>query len=92
VRFACLADMPVERGISQLAGMSLIDLLRHRATLKRTVSYVLTNFTVFKWLLHQPYFLLSLGVSYLIYRSNKDRFLAVGLGIIIWGLMKLFIL
>jgi 2,3-bisphosphoglycerate-independent phosphoglycerate mutase len=26
MRFACLADMPVERGISQLAGMSLIDL------------------------------------------------------------------
>jgi len=26
VRFACLADMPVERGIAQLAGMHLIDL------------------------------------------------------------------
>jgi 2,3-bisphosphoglycerate-independent phosphoglycerate mutase len=26
VRFVCLADMPVERGISQLAGMNLIDL------------------------------------------------------------------
>jgi 2,3-bisphosphoglycerate-independent phosphoglycerate mutase len=26
VRFACLADMPVERGIAKLAGMSLIDL------------------------------------------------------------------
>jgi 2,3-bisphosphoglycerate-independent phosphoglycerate mutase len=26
VRFACLADMPVERGISKLAGMSLVDL------------------------------------------------------------------
>ncbi|MEM2527155.1 MAG: alkaline phosphatase family protein [Candidatus Bathyarchaeia archaeon] len=26
VRFACLADMPVERGIARLAGMSLIDL------------------------------------------------------------------
>ena len=26
VRFACLADMPVERGISQLAGMHLVDL------------------------------------------------------------------
>lgn len=26
VRFACLADMPVERGISKLAGMHLIDL------------------------------------------------------------------
>ena len=26
VRFACLADMPVERGISRLAGMHLIDL------------------------------------------------------------------
>jgi len=25
VRFACLADMPVERGISQLAGMHLVD-------------------------------------------------------------------
>ncbi len=46
------------------------------------------NFTALKWLLHQPYFLLSLGVSYLIYRSNPDRFLAVGLGIIIWGLVN----
>jgi hypothetical protein len=46
------------------------------------------NFTTFKWLLHQPYFLLSLGVSYLIYRSNKDRFLVVGLGIIMWGLVN----
>jgi len=26
VRFACLADMPVERGISRLAGMQLVDL------------------------------------------------------------------
>ncbi|MEM2970212.1 MAG: phosphoglycerate mutase, partial [Candidatus Bathyarchaeia archaeon] len=26
VRFACLADMPVERGISRLAGMDLVDL------------------------------------------------------------------
>jgi len=26
VRFACLADMPVERGISKLAGMHLLDL------------------------------------------------------------------
>jgi 2,3-bisphosphoglycerate-independent phosphoglycerate mutase len=26
VRFACLADMPVERGISKLAGMNLVDL------------------------------------------------------------------
>ena len=26
LRFACLADMPVERGIAQLAGMSLVDL------------------------------------------------------------------
>ncbi|RLG94458.1 phosphoglycerate mutase [Candidatus Bathyarchaeota archaeon] len=26
VRFACLADMPVERGISRLAGMHLVDL------------------------------------------------------------------
>jgi len=26
VRFACLADMPVERGISKLAGMHLVDL------------------------------------------------------------------
>jgi len=35
VRFACLADMPVERGISQLAGMHLVDLPPPSIDLKR---------------------------------------------------------
>jgi len=35
VRFACLADMPVERGISKLAGMHLVDLPPPSSDLKR---------------------------------------------------------
>ncbi|MEM2342112.1 MAG: alkaline phosphatase family protein [Candidatus Bathyarchaeia archaeon] len=35
VRFACLADMPVERGIARLAGMQLIDLPPPSGDLKR---------------------------------------------------------
>jgi len=35
VRFACLADMPVERGISKLAGMHLVDLAPPSGDLKR---------------------------------------------------------
>lgn len=34
VRFACLADMPVERGISKLAGMHLVDLRPPSGNLK----------------------------------------------------------
>jgi len=35
VNFVCLADMPVERGIAKLAGMSLIDLPASSGDLKR---------------------------------------------------------
>jgi len=35
VRFACLADMPVERGIAKLAGMHLVDLPPPSKDLKR---------------------------------------------------------
>jgi len=35
VRFACLADMPVERGIAKLAGMHLVDLLPPSSNLKK---------------------------------------------------------
>ena len=35
VRFSCLADMPVERGIAKLAGMSVIDLPPPSSDLKR---------------------------------------------------------
>jgi 2,3-bisphosphoglycerate-independent phosphoglycerate mutase len=35
VRFACLADMPVERGIAKLAGMHLVDLPPPSRDLKR---------------------------------------------------------
>jgi len=38
VRFACLADMPVERGISKLAGMHLIDLPPPSGDLKHDCS------------------------------------------------------
>jgi len=35
VRFACLADMPVERGIAKLAGMHLVDLPPPSSNLKK---------------------------------------------------------
>ncbi len=46
------------------------------------------NYTVSKWLLHNCYFIFFIVVGYFIYRSNKERFLPLGLGIIIWGLLN----
>ena len=46
------------------------------------------NYTVFKWLLHNCYFIFFLVVGYFIYRINKERFLPLGLGIVIWGLLN----
>ncbi len=41
-----------------------------------------------KWALHNVYFAFFLVVGYLIYRSNKERWLPVGLGILVWGFMN----
>ena len=46
------------------------------------------GYTAFKWLLHNVYFAFFLGVGYILYRVNQDRFLFAGLGIIIWGLLN----
>ena len=46
------------------------------------------NSTVSKWLLHNVYFAFFLAVGYLLYRSNSEKWLSVGLGIIIWGLLN----
>ena len=46
------------------------------------------NLTMSNWLLHQPYFMFFLGLGYFIYRSNRDRFLTVGLGVVMWGLVN----
>lgn len=49
------------------------------------------NYTVSKWLLHNAYFTFFLAVGYLVYRSNKDRWLPAGLGILVWGFMNSFV-
>jgi len=46
------------------------------------------NYTVAKWLLHNAYFIFFLGLGYIIFRRNPTKFLPVGLGIVIWGLMN----
>ena len=49
------------------------------------------GYDVPKWLLHNVYFAFFLVVGYLVYWSNKDRWLPVGLGILVWGFMNSFI-
>ena len=46
------------------------------------------NYTVIKWLMHNAYFAFFLVLGYVIYRIGKDRFLPLGLGITIWGLLN----
>lgn len=48
----------------------------------------LPNYTVKTWLLHNLFFVSALLLGYLIYRINKERFIAVGLGIVFWGTMN----
>jgi hypothetical protein len=45
------------------------------------------NFTVTAWLLALPYCLLALSLAFFIYRIDPEKFLSVGLGIIVWGLL-----
>ncbi|MBN1889714.1 MAG: HXXEE domain-containing protein [Thermoflexales bacterium] len=47
------------------------------------------GYTAPKWLLHNVYFSFFLALGYVVYRRDKDRFLFVGLGIIIWGLLNM---
>lgn len=46
------------------------------------------DYTTFKWLIHNIYFIVFLGIGFFIYKRNKEKYLAVGLGIVIWGLMN----
>lgn len=46
------------------------------------------DFTATNWLLLQPYFILSLSLAYFIYRTDPEKFLPVGVGVIVWGLLS----
>jgi hypothetical protein len=48
----------------------------------------IANFTATTWLLQQPYFILALSLAYFIYRMDPEKFLPVGLGVIVWGLLS----
>lgn len=52
------------------------------------VRWGIPGYTVPKWLLHNVYFTFFLAVGYFVYRRDTIRFLAVGLGIIVWGLLN----
>ena len=41
-----------------------------------------------KWLLHNIYFILPLGLGYFFYQRNHRIFLPLGLGISLWGFMN----
>jgi len=46
------------------------------------------GYTTTKWIIHNVYFAFFLVLGFVIYRINKDRFLPLGLGIVIWGLLN----
>jgi hypothetical protein len=46
------------------------------------------DYTVTKWLMHNAYFTFFLVLGYIIYRVNTGKFLPLGLGITIWGLLN----
>jgi hypothetical protein len=46
------------------------------------------GYDVPKWLLHNVYFAFFLAVGYLVYRSNQDRWMPLGLGILVWGFLN----
>ena len=46
------------------------------------------EYTVIKWLMHNAYFTFFLVLGYIIYRANIEKFLPLGLGISIWGLLN----
>lgn len=48
---------------------------------------IIPNFTVTAWLLQQPYFILALSLAYFIYRIEPGKFLPIGLGVLVWGLL-----
>jgi len=46
------------------------------------------DYTAIKWLMHNAYFAFFLVLGYVVYRISKGRFLPLGLGIAIWGLLN----
>jgi hypothetical protein len=48
--------------------------------------WTIPNFTLTTWLLQQPYIILGLSLAFFLYRSDPEKFLASGVGIVIWGL------
>jgi len=46
------------------------------------------DYTAIKWLMHNAYFAFFLVLGYAIYRINRERYLPLGLGIPIWGLLN----
>lgn len=48
---------------------------------------LIPNFTATNWLVALPYFILALSLAFFIYRIDPEKFLPVGLGLIIWGLL-----
>ena len=48
---------------------------------------IIPNFTLTTWLLQLPYFILALSLAYFIYRIEPGKFLPIGLGVLVWGLL-----
>ncbi len=46
------------------------------------------NYTLLKWLLHNVYFAIVLGIGFVLYRRNPASLLPAGLGIVLWGFMN----
>jgi len=48
---------------------------------------IVANFTVNTWLLQPPYYILELSLAYFIYRIEPGKFLPIGVGVLVWGLL-----
>lgn len=48
----------------------------------------LPNYTVPRWLLHNVYFAAAQLIGYLIYRRDTRKFVYLGLGILVWGVLN----
>ena len=46
------------------------------------------DYTTTKWLLHNAYFIFFLLIGFLLYIAKPEKFLPLGVGIVIWGFMN----
>jgi len=46
------------------------------------------GYTTVKWLIHNVYFAFFLVIGFLVYRRNPEKYLIVGLGVLVWGLLN----